>query len=95
MGRAEAKTWAYSTDNYKKSNIVFYKAAFSSIRSLAHNMIHEFGHAVNFFNMNYGTYRGSHSAKESDKWGEREAFKFAFEHGGRPYKNDPWYIKNK
>ncbi|KOP39077.1 hypothetical protein DBB36_21525 [Flavobacterium sp. WLB] len=95
VGRAEAKTWAYDTDNYKKSNIVFYRAAFSSFRNLAHTMLHEFGHAVNYFNMSYGNYRSSHSAEESDKWGERQAFKFAFDNGGLPYKNDSWYLLNK
>lgn len=92
---AEAKTWAYDTDNYKKSNIVFYGASFSSFRNLAYNMLHEFGHAVNYFNMNYCTYRSSHSATASDQWGERQAFKFAFDNGGRPYQNDPWYLLNK
>ncbi|CAD0004193.1 RHS repeat-associated core domain-containing protein [Flavobacterium salmonis] len=92
---AEAKTFAYDTDNYKKSNIVFYKKAFSSYRNLAHTMLHEFGHAVNFYNMNYFNYRRNHSASASDAWGEREAFKFAFDNGGRPYENDPWYKANK
>jgi hypothetical protein len=92
---AEAKTFAYDTDNYKKSNIVFYRASFSSYRNLAHNMLHEFGHAVNNYNMSYYNYRISHSAKASDSWGERQAFKFAFDHGGRPYQNDPWYLINK
>ena len=48
VGSADAKTFAYDTDNYKKSNIVFYRKAISSHRNLAHTMLHEFGHAVNF-----------------------------------------------
>lgn len=45
--------------------------------------------------MNYFNYRSSHSASASDSWGERQAFKFAFDNGGSPYQNDPWYKANR
>ncbi len=94
-GVSEAKTFAYDIDNYKVSTMTFFKSSFSSYRNLAYMMIHEFGHAVNNYNMSYYNYRRSHTETESSKWSERQAFKFAFDNGGIPYRNDPWYLMNK
>jgi hypothetical protein len=94
---AEAKTFAYDTDNYKKANSVFYRSSFSSYRNLAHNMLHEFGHAVHYFNGDFFKYMsgGRRTATQLQNWKEQYAFKFAYNNGGRPYQNDPWYLIHK
>jgi RHS repeat-associated protein len=97
VGPAEAKTFAYGTDNYKKANSVFYRSSFSSYRNLAHNMLHEFGHAVHYFNGDYYRYitSGNRTDIQRQNWKEQYAFKFAFNNGGRPYQNETWYLINK
>ncbi|PXY39076.1 hypothetical protein DMB65_19555 [Flavobacterium cheongpyeongense] len=95
-GISEAKTFAYDTDNYKSSTITFFKSSFASYRTLAHNMLHEFGHA--YFNYTgqlapliakYGDY-----SKKPQAYSEVYAFKFAFQYGGIPYSNNGWYQVN-
>lgn len=97
VGAAEAKTFAYDTDNYTKANSVFYRSSFSSYRNLAHNMLHEFGHAVHYFNGDFYKYMkgGTRTNTQLQNWREQYAFKFAFDNGGRPYQNDSWYLINK
>ena len=97
IGPIEANTYAYDTTNYTKANSVFYRSSFSSYRNLAHNMLHEFGHGVHFFNGDYFKYMkgGNRTDTQLQNWREQYAFKFAFNNGGRPYQKDAWYLKNK
>jgi hypothetical protein len=97
VGASEAKTFAYDTDNYTKANSVFYRSSFSSYRNLAHNMLHEFGHGVHYFNGDYFRYMkgGNRTDTQLQNWKEQYAFKFAFNNGGRSYQNDAWYLINK
>ncbi|MTH16408.1 FG-GAP-like repeat-containing protein [Flavobacterium sp. LC2016-01] len=96
-GISEAKTFAYDTDNYKISTITFFNSSFDSYRTLAYNMLHEYGHS--YFNYTgqmaplmrrYGIY-----SKKPQAYTEVYAFEFAYKYGGVPYKNNAWYQTNK
>jgi hypothetical protein len=38
---------------------------------------------------------GRRTATQLQNWKEQYAFKFAYNNGGRPYQNDPWYLIHK
>lgn len=84
----QAVTYSYSDDNYKTSYIHFYGKSFSSYRNLAYTMLHEFGHALHYFNGSYlNKTKTASSENDIISWKENYAFDYALKVGGIKYIN--------
>lgn len=93
-GWSEALTFLNS--DKRSSNITFFGASFRSARVLVHNMIHEFGHAHFNYIGRYQFLIDKHGQYSSIPlaYSEVYAFNFAFNHGGIPFGDNAWYLKN-
>ena len=90
---ADAITYVTPDGKFDNPWIVFYRAAFSSYRYLAHTMLHKFGHVTSYLSHNFFNNFTNNNGDFTDKWNravaqdELFAHRFAFKHDGIPYQD--------